>query len=381
MRDSSTGKVGSRTYYFLLTPRPDPVAARNDPASPTRLLGSVASVSDQDMPPPEELGETIPQSPHSARAIVLRILAALLVAAAAFALQSLWLDEGSSRETFGAKVKSIEVDSSLLDRTMPVRVVVPRRIPDKGRGLLVFLHGRGEDERSYLVDPMFEALADLRDRAPVVAFPYGGASSYWHNRDSGQWAAYVLSELIPRLIRRFDIAPRKIAIGGISMGGFGAYDIARLSPHRFCAIGGHSPAIWENAGETADGAFDDAADFERNDIIAAAKLYAEPLPGHPPVDRRRQRRPVPRRRSGLRGCAPGERPRSGRPRRPRRPRLRLLERQLARVPRLLRPRAQPLQAEHADDRRPQPDRRRGGRRAVTLTAPPRRPGAAGTQRG
>jgi len=279
MRDSSTGKVGSRTYYFLLTPRPDPAAARNDPAPPTRLLGSVASVSDQDMPPPEELGGTIPQSPHSARAVVLRILAALLVAAAAFAIQSLWLDEGSSRETFGAKVKSIEVDSSLLDRTMPVRVVVPRRTPDKGRGLLVFLHGRGEDERSYLVDPMFEALADLRDRAPVVAFPYGGASSYWHNRDSGQWAAYVLSELIPKLIRRFDIAPRKIAIGGISMGGFGAYDIARLSPHRFCAIGGHSPAIWENAGETADGAFDDAADFERNDIIAAAKLSPSPYRG------------------------------------------------------------------------------------------------------
>ena len=126
---------------------------------------------------------------------------------------------------------------------------------------------------------MFEALADLRDRAPVVAFPYGGTSSYWHNRDSGQWAAYVLSELIPKLIRRFDIAPRKVAIGGISMGGFGAYDIARLSPKRFCAIGGHSPAIWESASETADGAFDDAADFDRNDIIEAAKLTPSPYRG------------------------------------------------------------------------------------------------------
>jgi hypothetical protein len=54
------------------------------------------------MPPPEELGETIPQSPHSARAIALRIVAALLVAAAAFALQSLWLDDDNGRETFGA---------------------------------------------------------------------------------------------------------------------------------------------------------------------------------------------------------------------------------------------------------------------------------------
>ena len=219
------------------------------------------------------------RSPHSGRVIALRILAALAVIGVAFAVQRLWLSDEAPRETFGAKVHKLEIDSDLLDKTLPVRVVVPRRTPAKDRSLLIFLHGRSEDERSYLVDPMFEALADLRDRAPVVAFPYGGTSSYWHNRDNGQWAAYVLSELIPKLIRRFDISPRKIAIGGISMGGFGAYDIARLSPERFCAVGGHSPAIWENAGETADGAFDDAADFERNNIIEAAKLEPNPYRG------------------------------------------------------------------------------------------------------
>jgi S-formylglutathione hydrolase FrmB len=228
------------------------------------------------MPPPEEIERAIASSPHSARAVALRVLAALLVIGAAFAIQRLWLSDEPARATFGAKVHKIDVDSKLLGRALPVRVVVPRRIPDNGRGLLVFLHGRGEDERSYLVDPMFEALADLRDRSPVVAFPYGGVSSYWHDRESGPWATYVLDELIPKLIRRYEIDPRKVAIGGISMGGFGAYAIARLAPLRFCAIGGHSPAIWESASETADGAFDDAADFERNDIIAAAEETPSP---------------------------------------------------------------------------------------------------------
>jgi S-formylglutathione hydrolase FrmB len=236
-------------------------------------------VSDPETPPAEAPDQAIDRSPHSTRYLLIRVFAAIAVIGLAVLIQRTWLDDGAARETFGAKIKKIDVNSKLLDRSLPVRVVVPRRIPDRGRGLLVFLHGRGEDERSYLVDPMFEALADLRDRAPVVAFPYGGQSSYWHNRDSGQWAAYVLGELIPKLIRRFDIAPRKVAIGGISMGGFGAYDIARLSPKRFCAIGGHSPAIWENSSETADGAFDDAADFERNDIIAAAKLTPSPYRG------------------------------------------------------------------------------------------------------
>jgi S-formylglutathione hydrolase FrmB len=54
------------------------------------------------------------------------------------------------------------------------------------------------------------------------------------------------------------------------MGGYGAFNIARLNQDRFCAVGGHSPAIWESAGETADGAFDDGDDFERNDVIEIA---------------------------------------------------------------------------------------------------------------
>jgi len=62
-----------------------------------------------------------------------------------------------------------------------------------------------------------------------------------------------------------------VAIGGISMGGFGALNLARLAPHQFCAVGGHSAALWASGGETAAGAFDDAEDFARNDVIAAAR--------------------------------------------------------------------------------------------------------------
>ncbi len=55
------------------------------------------------------------------------------------------------------------------------------------------------------------------------------------------------------------------------MGGFGAYNIALRNPGRFCAVGGHSPALWFDGGETAPGAFDDAADFERNDVVGAVQ--------------------------------------------------------------------------------------------------------------
>ncbi len=224
-------------------------------------------------------GEPFGGSPHSRRYVALRLLGALLVALAALALDRLVLADEPSRETFGARVRTKEIDSRLLERTMPVKVVVPKGAPSKDRGLVVFLHGRDEDERSYLIEPMFEALSGLRTRAPVMAFPSGGDSSYWHNRSSGEWASYVLEEVLPAVVERFDIDPDKIAIGGISMGGFGAYDIARLAPDRFCAVAGHSPAIWKTAGEAADGAFDDAADFAANDVITIAGSPARPYAG------------------------------------------------------------------------------------------------------
>jgi S-formylglutathione hydrolase FrmB len=102
-------------------------------------------------------------------------------------------------------------------------------------------------------------------------FPSGGDHSYIRRRRSGDWARYVLDEVIPRAVRRLHADGRRVAIGGISMGGFGAYDIARLRPARFCAVGGHSAALWLSGGQSAPGAFDDASDFARHDLVALAR--------------------------------------------------------------------------------------------------------------
>lgn len=220
--------------------------------------------------------------------LALRALAAALVVVAAAAIESLLLDSGpQASTTSGARVIEWSVDSELLGEELPVEVAIPRGARDGRRSLLVFLHGRGDDESSYLSDEMFEALDRQGGRAPVVAFPRGGPDSYWHDRGSGAWGSYVLEELLPALVRRYDIEPDRIAIGGISMGGFGAFDIARQEPFvlsggkeaRFCAVGGHSPAIWEQASETAPGAFDDEQDFAEHDVISLLGPPASPLEG------------------------------------------------------------------------------------------------------
>lgn len=195
-------------------------------------------------------------------AVVVALGAYLILAATVFA----------PVDRHGAQLVHIEVHSKAVGRDLGVNVIVPPDPGPKGeRSLLVFLHGRGGNEGTFN-DAVFRGLPSLKGRrGPVVAFPAGGVHSYWHNRADGDWGSWVTDEVIPLVVRRFGINPRRLAIGGISMGGFGAYDIALRNPDRFCAVGGHSAALWFEGPETAPGAFDDEADFERNDVVEAVQ--------------------------------------------------------------------------------------------------------------
>jgi len=194
-----------------------------------------------------------------------------VIAAVAVVVAAVLLVRSFATDTHGAHVVRFTIKGPLVHQSLPVAAVVPAGASTGPRPLLIFLHGKGQDDDSYLDDAMFAALARLGSRAPDVVFPYGGADSYWHTRASGAWGAYVLDEVIPQAIKRLGADPKRIAIGGISMGGFGAFDLARLSPRGFCAVGGHSPALWVSGAETAAGAFDDARDFALNDVIGIAR--------------------------------------------------------------------------------------------------------------
>lgn len=180
----------------------------------------------------------------------------------------------------GAHVSHFFIRSRFVHARLRETLVSPAGA-STGRPLLVFLHGRGLNEDSSLSKQMFAALAALGDRAPDIVFPNGGDHSYWHNRSGARWGNYVMDEVIPEAVKRLRADPSRVAIGGISMGGFGAFDLARLYPKRFCAVGGHSPALWTGAGQTAPGAFDNAADFGRNDVVRVARLHPKLFAGKP----------------------------------------------------------------------------------------------------
>src|SRR5436190_600140 len=207
-----------------------------------------------------------------------RIAAVLLLVAAAAAIV---VHDVLAVDTRGAEVRHVTIKSRFVHRSLRVTLVQPAGA-SSGRPLLVFLHGRGDKgEDSNVNYAFFEALAAQGARAPAVVFPNGGNHGYWHDRRGAKWAHYVLDEVIPRAIEELHADPKRIAIGGISMGGFGALDLARLHPHRFCAVGAHSPALWQTAGETAPGAFDDAADFARHDVLGAVRRHPNLYAGTP----------------------------------------------------------------------------------------------------
>ena len=169
-----------------------------------------------------------------------------------------------------ARSQALTVESRMLGRTLEQRVVDS----GPGRPLLVLLHGRGGSPADFLADELYEALERAGPRAPSLLLVDGGDHSYFHDRRDGRWGAYVLREAIPAAVRKLRANPGRIAIGGFSMGGFGALALARNG--RFCAVGGHAPALWRTGGETPAGAFDDAEDFARNDLFAWASPRRRP---------------------------------------------------------------------------------------------------------
>jgi pimeloyl-ACP methyl ester carboxylesterase len=77
----------------------------------------------------------------------------------------------------------------------------------------------------------------------------------------------LVDEFLPLLASR-GLDVDRFAVGGWSMGGYGALLLAeRLGDRRIAAIAVDSPAIWTRASDTAPGAFDDRQDFLEHDVL------------------------------------------------------------------------------------------------------------------
>jgi S-formylglutathione hydrolase FrmB len=76
----------------------------------------------------------------------------------------------------------------------------------------------------------------------------------------------VTGEFLPLLTER-GLATDRVAFLGWSMGGYGSLLLAsELGSDRVASVVAESPAMWQDAAHSPDGAFDDAEDYAAHDL-------------------------------------------------------------------------------------------------------------------
>jgi enterochelin esterase-like enzyme len=154
-----------------------------------------------------------------------------------------------------------EFYSRALGRTMPYGIYLP---PGYDAGvrtypILYMLHGGG-GHYSEWVEYGLPEIADRliqQGRIPplIIVLPQGD-HGYWVNHagaDTERWGDYLAEDLVAHIdsTYRTIAEPAGRAIGGLSMGGFGALSLAFTHPDVFGTVGAHSPALrfWEDSPE------------------------------------------------------------------------------------------------------------------------------------
>lgn len=97
--------------------------------------------------------------------------------------------------------------------------------------LLLFLHGageRGDDISRIKVNGPPKFLSTSENFPFVVVSPQAGVDSIWSN--------LAMDALIDDVVSRYRLDPDRIYLTGLSMGGYGVWQLAMEFPHRFAAI-------------------------------------------------------------------------------------------------------------------------------------------------
>ncbi len=138
--------------------------------------------------------------------------------------------------------------------------------------VIVALHGRGGDHDtafSSLGLDRFLAQAVADGAPPAAIASIDGGDTYWHRRADGTDRGAAVTDLLVPALDELGMDTGRLAFFGWSMGGYGSLLLAgQLGPDVVRAVGTLSAALWTRAADAADGAFDDAADFDAQDVFA-----------------------------------------------------------------------------------------------------------------
>jgi enterochelin esterase-like enzyme len=169
--------------------------------------------------------------------------------------------------------------SQALDRDMSYYVYMPAGYGSDGRRypVLYMLHGGGGSKDEWLAYGLVDTLDRMiaaRTIQPLILILPQGDTGYWVDQPDGpRWGDYVDSDLVRQVDATFRTvaSPTERAIGGLSMGGAGALQLAFNHPDVFGIVGAHSPALHLDDGTFAlYGSGEEFALREPLDLAASA---------------------------------------------------------------------------------------------------------------
>jgi S-formylglutathione hydrolase FrmB len=140
-------------------------------------------------------------------------------------------------------IATLRIKSAALSRPVPYTAILPDP-DDAGPGpypVLVQLHGYWDDHQAWIYKAN---LARYVERLPLIVVLPNGENGYWVNWDpTRRYEELVVHDLWEHVSRTFPVREGRWAIGGLSMGGYGAIRLGLKYPDRYCSIFAHSSFI------------------------------------------------------------------------------------------------------------------------------------------
>src|SRR5258708_3487219 len=152
---------------------------------------------------------------------------------------------------FGSTVYNRTFHSSALDRDWAYTIYLPSGYRADGPRLpvLYLLHGNNGNATDWITQGRLQTTADAlieRHEIPpvVIVMPQGGTDWYVDRKEKIETAFFA--DLLPEIERHYAVEKDRSgrAIGGVSMGGFGALRYAMTRQDHFCGALLLSPAIY-----------------------------------------------------------------------------------------------------------------------------------------
>ena len=196
----------------------------------------------------------------------------------------------AARPADSARVVTQRLDSRLMGREMPYRVVVPADYSEKAAAgqrypVIYLLHGLTGHYDNWT--NLTKLVDHSRDLQVIIVTPEGENGWYTDSvaNPSDKFESYIIQELIAEIEKKYRVisAREKRAIAGLSMGGYGALKFGLKYPDKFVIAGSFSGALGAASftekeipgaiGKTIDGIFGPAGSETRksNDIFGMVR--------------------------------------------------------------------------------------------------------------